>query len=115
MKSGKGLSRQEQLEAKVSKLEKEVARLKDVLNVKDNWHAEVKGLIGKVVHISGAATGQLVIGKLLWTDRYHMCVHVTKDLSDPKKGCLEHRVIICKGTTFSITTFEDEVDERAPE
>jgi len=57
---------------KVDRLEKDVKQLKDLLNVQDNWHSEVRGWVGDLVHVS--FNGALFQGTLKWIDRYTICL-----------------------------------------
>lgn len=60
------------LQDKVTQLNGEVKRLKDVLNV-GNVHTEMQKLIGSEVAI-GKDECELFFGKLEWVDRYHFKV-----------------------------------------
>jgi len=85
-------------EKRITELEQQVARLKDQLNTKDNWHAEVQTMINKEVVISvrgyhGGREG--VNGKLLWSDRYNLCIEDTiKERA--------YRTVYMKGSVISI-------------
>lgn len=59
-----------QLRARVEKLEH---LLQEHLAEKNQWHPTVRAWIGTPVSIS-LLTGTTVTGKLLWIDRYTLCV-----------------------------------------
>ena len=80
------------LEDHVNSLQKEVNALKDTLNVYENWNSEIKAMFGKKVLII-TTRGACRVGKLVWSDRY--CVCVTDDTS-------KKRVIYNKGGIESI-------------
>jgi len=74
-------------------LEKEVKALKDLLNVHDNWHAEIRNWLGKVVNVD-LLTGREVQGLLLWTDRYNICI--SPDLTEGgKRHIYSKGAIVC--------------------
>lgn len=60
------------LKDKVDRLEKDVKQLKDLLNVQDNWHSEVRGWTGSVVVVM--FNGREYAGMLKWIDRYTLCL-----------------------------------------
>jgi hypothetical protein len=75
------------LRTQVRELSKTIGILKDILQVKDNWHSHISRMIGKEVWvylvvdinnidaIDGPQRGRLLAGvKLLWTDRYNIAV-----------------------------------------
>jgi hypothetical protein len=55
------------------RLEREVRNLRDVLNIHDNWNAEIRTMLGKVVSVYDT-TGKVERGILKWSDRYNLCV-----------------------------------------
>lgn len=61
------------LRDRFERLEKDIGALKDLLNVHDNWNSTVRKWIGQRVVVSDRANLQNV-GKLLWSDRYNLCV-----------------------------------------
>lgn len=65
--------RVQSLKDKQERTEKEVHGLKDVLNIHDNWNAEIRQLIGKAVNVHDT-TGHVGQGVLKWSDRYNVCV-----------------------------------------
>jgi hypothetical protein len=79
------------LEVKVADLQREVSALKDVLNVYENWNSEIKNMYGKQVTIL-SHTDSVFLGKLIWTDRYCVCIEKTN----------KQRVILNKGGIVSI-------------
>lgn len=71
-----GLTRRFQsLKDRLAQLEKDVRALKDLLNVHDNWHSAIRRWIGSVVTLCDRR-GEVVIGKLKWSDRYNLCVEI---------------------------------------
>jgi len=60
------------LKDKVDRLEKDVRQLKDLLNVQDNWHTEVRDWIGSVVVVMYGE--KEYAGTLKWIDRYTLCL-----------------------------------------
>lgn len=61
------------LERTQSETARKVRELTDTLHVKDNWHAEVRGWIGKTVQIV-MTSGREYTGTLKWVDRYNVAV-----------------------------------------
>lgn len=64
------------LKDKVDRLEKDVKLLKDLLNVQDNWHTEVRDWIGSVVVVTYSE--KEYAGTLKWIDRYTLCLQETQ-------------------------------------
>jgi len=60
------------LKDKVERLEKDVKQVKDLLNVQDNWHTEVRDWIGTKVTVD--FNGTAYFGTLKWIDRYTLCL-----------------------------------------
>lgn len=50
-----------------------VGKLKDILQVQDNWHSNITPWLGKEVAVE--TTQGCHSGVLLWTDRYHLGLH----------------------------------------
>jgi len=85
------LAKQEQsLRDKITRLEKELRALKDVLNIHDNWNAEIREWIGKQVKVRTSVDG-FVGGKLLWSDRYNICLEIATS------SAMLHKRIVNKG------------------
>lgn len=61
------------LKDKIKRLDTEVRALKDILNIRDNWHSEIKEWVGKLVVINSGCDS-VSSGLLIWVDRYHICV-----------------------------------------
>jgi hypothetical protein len=55
------------------RLDKEVRGLKDVLNIRDNWNAEVRQWVDKGIKLR-TTDGEDAQGILKWIDRYNICV-----------------------------------------
>lgn len=66
------------------RLEKEVKALKDLLNVHDNWHAEIRALKGALINVCSRA-GTEQEGTLLWSDRYNLCIEIAAVNGRPKR------------------------------
>jgi hypothetical protein len=66
------------LKSRVSKAEKSLRMIRDILNVHDNWHAEVSAWVGSKVLIK-LSTSDVVRGKLSWIDRYNIAVNIDGD------------------------------------
>jgi len=62
------------LRDKQERTEKEIGALKDLLNIHDNWHSTVRKWIGE--HVVVCCRNGTITGKLLWSDRYNLCVEV---------------------------------------
>ena len=80
-----------QLRSRVNQLE---TLVKESLSEKNQWNTEVRGWIGKHVQV-GLSTSDIVEGKLLWMDRYTMCLETAwPDKSVGKvvlhKGAITH-------------------------
>jgi hypothetical protein len=58
------------------RMEKEVKALKDLLNVHDNWHSEIRSLVGKEIVVC-SRTGDQATGELKWSDRYNLCIEIS--------------------------------------
>lgn len=56
------------------RLEKDVKGLKDILNVRDNWHSTIRDWRGHEVRICDREG--ITTGILLWSDRYNVCVQI---------------------------------------
>ena len=70
-------------------LEKDVKTLKDILNIHDNWHSEIRSMMGETVRLR-TRSGTEREGVLVWSDRYNLCL---RELDRPRriynKGCIE--------------------------
>lgn len=79
------------LKDKVDRLEKDVKQLKDLLNVQDNWHSEVRSWAGEQVSVQLGA--QVWRGVLRWIDRYTLSIYDgTSVLIFPKSQIVVSRV-----------------------
>ena len=63
------------LKRKLEETRATVAKLKDILQVQDNWHSRVSTWIGKPVFVC-TGNEEVLKGRLLWTDRYNIGVEV---------------------------------------
>ena len=54
-------------------LEKDIKRVKDVLNSQDNWHSETREWLGKEVLVRTRG-GISETGTFKWSDRYNICI-----------------------------------------
>jgi len=61
------------LKDRLERMDKELRGLKDILNIHDNWNAEIRELIGKPVSVN-TTEGKVDTGILKWSDRYNLCV-----------------------------------------
>jgi len=59
----------------VTEYRKEVAEMRDILNCKENWHSEIKDLLGKSVNVKDV-THLTTGGTLIWSDRYTLCIDI---------------------------------------
>ena len=78
------------LERNLAVANREIRSLKDILNVKNNWPAEVSRWIGQDVRIV-ASSGRGYRGTLVWVDRYTLGI-VEEGHEDPvvlQKGNVE--------------------------
>jgi hypothetical protein len=77
-----------------------VNKLKDVLLTKDNWHSKIVKWLDKdvVFCVNPAEPARGTMGKLLWTDRYHIGVAVV----DPKDPNIVREHLVNKGHIVSI-------------
>lgn len=77
------------LERELAQTNQAVRGLKDTLNVKDNWPAEVSQWIGKDVDIT--ATTKKYRGTLKWIDRYTLAIieEGEEDATILQKGNIE--------------------------
>jgi len=82
------------LKKRIEQLERDVYAVRDVINTKDNWNAEIKDWIGHEVKIT-LRSGNICSGELLWTDRYNVCVN--------EGG--KSRTIVTKGGIDTITRY----------
>jgi hypothetical protein len=53
-----------------------VGKLKDILQVQDNWHSRVSKWIKKKVELFDDREEESIRGILLWTDRYNLGIEV---------------------------------------
>lgn len=53
-----------------------VGKLKDILQVQDNWHSRVSKWIGKSVEVFLDTEDDWITCKLLWTDRYNVGLQI---------------------------------------
>jgi len=81
------------LKRRVEQLERELRSIKDTLNTKDNWHSETKDWIGAMLHVQ-LRSGETESGRLLWSDRYNICLKES-----------DERVIIPKGAIDTIKRY----------
>lgn len=62
------------LSRKVEDQQKEIKKLKDLLNAQDNWNAEIRALIGHRVAVKTIDSSEYFHGTLKWVDRFNLCV-----------------------------------------
>lgn len=77
------------LRDRFDRTEKDVSTLKDLLNVHDNWHSIVRKLIGEQVTVV-CRSGTTATGKLLWSDRYNLCVEIDSKSRVYTKGGINY-------------------------
>jgi hypothetical protein len=53
-----------------------VGKLKDILQVQDNWHSRVSRWLNKQVELFDDREEESFKGKLLWTDRYNLGIEI---------------------------------------
>jgi hypothetical protein len=53
-----------------------VGKLKDILQVQDNWHSRVSKWVGGTVKVQSDHEPDAFVCKLLWTDRYNLGVEI---------------------------------------
>ena len=53
-----------------------VGKLKDILQVQDNWHSRVSRWVGSSVRVETDQDHDPILCKLLWTDRYNIGVEI---------------------------------------
>lgn len=63
------------LKLRLEEIRSMVARHNDILQVQDNWHSRISKLLGKKVRVV-TDTGEQLVAKLLWTDRYSVGLEV---------------------------------------
>jgi hypothetical protein len=68
------------LRTRVDELRVTVNKLKDILQVEDNWHSHVSKMIGKPVIITPDIDIGDIHGTLRWTDRYTVGIDVGEEL-----------------------------------
>jgi len=78
------------LRESVSQLKVVVHKLRDILQVDDNWHSRVKGWIGREVEFLPDSLSEPIVGKLLYTDRYTLGVEVDGTPRVYNKGKIEY-------------------------
>ena len=71
------------LKARLDEIRTIVNKLRDILQVQDNWHSRTAKWIGKTVElivdgppINGSLNNHTYEGILLWTDRYNIGVNI---------------------------------------
>jgi len=74
------------LKENYTRLSATVGKLKDILQVQDNWHSRISKLIHKKVTIFLDGNIPMVGGELLWTDRYNIGVRVDGEDEIINKG-----------------------------
>jgi len=57
-------------------LKSTVGKLKDILQVQDNWHSRVSKWLKKDVELFDDREEESITGTLLWTDRYNLGIEV---------------------------------------
>jgi hypothetical protein len=85
-----------ELRKKVKGLEKEISAIRDILNTKDNWHAEIKDLLEKAVTLR-TTSGVAENGILKWTDRYNLCIETEPVAISPSTKTKARRYVFSKG------------------
>ena len=71
------------LHSTIARLEKDVRTLKDTLNIRDNWHSTIRDWVGREVRICDRSG--INSGKLLWSDRYNVCVEIYANQNVPRE------------------------------
>lgn len=74
--NGQVLGELKTLRTNYEQLKTTVGKLKDILQVQDNWHSRVSRWVGKEVKIETDQDHDAVNCKLLWTDRYNIGVEI---------------------------------------
>lgn len=88
------------LAKRLDDLSKDVRQLKDILNIQDNWNAEIRAMIGhkvRIVTVFSQEADQGRVGTLVWSDRYNLCIEVEHQPNNHK-----HKIIFSKGGIVSI-------------
>lgn len=86
-----------ELTKRVETLEKLV---RDHFDEKNNWNSEVRGWIGKRIHIR-LIDGSETEGVLRWMDRYTLCVDLGKVA--PQGSTIVHKGAIAMLSLFSLS------------
>lgn len=73
------------LRASHEQLRAQVSKLKDILQVQDNWHSNIASWVNGNVQML-TDDGVDVVGKLLWTDRYNLGLEIDGEKSIYNKG-----------------------------
>jgi sRNA-binding regulator protein Hfq len=69
-------------------LKSTVNKHKDILNVQDNWHSSITPWLKKKVAVY-MGKGVVLLGKLLWVDRYHIGLDIYGKKNILNKGHIE--------------------------
>jgi len=73
------------LKKRIEQIERDLRTIKDTLNTKDNWHAEIKDWIGQLIDVQ-FRHGAQTTGTLQWVDRYNVCI-VVEDEHNERRIC----------------------------
>lgn len=73
------------LRAVCDQLKATVGKLKDILQVQDNWHSRVSRWINKEVHVKTDEDADPIRCTLRWTDRYNIGVTINSGSSTGKE------------------------------
>lgn len=78
------------LERELAQANKEIRGLKDILNVKNNWAAEISEWLNKDIEV-WTVTSKHYVGTLLWIDRYNLAIveEGSEDTTILQKGNIE--------------------------
>lgn len=73
--SGISSTEANKLRSSIAVLEKDVRELREKLDERNQWSTTIRGWLQKTIRVQ-VSTGELITGKLLWLDRYTICVDV---------------------------------------
>lgn len=82
--------RMNDLERELGETKKTVRELKDILRVRDNWHAEIRNWIGRPV-VLRTTSKESHPGTLKWVDKYNVAIEFA-DLKSTTKGKTKTRI-----------------------
>lgn len=96
-----------QVSALSFRLEKVERFLRDHFDEKNQWSATVRDWVGKKVVVELTQRGSLLVGELLWLDRYTICVKSSGSGRDPLAAAEQPKPMVVHKAAIALIYLAD--------